>query len=235
MDVGSNSIGWAVVDCKIEKGDHKGIYAGYNPVSLRALNSRIFLEMVDAKTHVPKNQKRRTARGARNRRSYYKQRRKDLANILMDKGLLPNNYLQDPERILNEIDLRYGERKVEKRWSKEWSDTEKACCSPYAMRNYALEEKLEPFEFGRLLLHFQRRRGYFSNRGAKYIDLIKSLRLDSPKDDEASMNAEEKKEGRPRTQSNFQTTHRTGGTYPGAIHLAGITKKPEIASPDYAI
>ncbi len=197
MDVGSNSIGWAVVDCKIEKGDHKGIYAGYNPVSLRALNSRIFLEMVDAKTHVPKNQKRRTARGARNRRSYYKQRRKDLANILMDKGLLPNNYLQDPERILNEIDLRYGERKVEKRWSKEWSDTEKACCSPYAMRNYALEEKLEPFEFGRLLLHFQRRRGYFSNRGAKYIDLIKSLRLDSPKDDEASMNAEEKKEAGP--------------------------------------
>ena len=114
LDVGSNSIGWAVVDCKIEEGNHKGIYAGYNPVSLRALNSRIFLEMVEAKTRTPKNQKRRTARGARTRRSYYKQRRKDLANILMDKGLLPNDYWQDPERILNKIDIGYGERKVEK-------------------------------------------------------------------------------------------------------------------------
>ena len=194
LDVGSNSIGWAVVDCKIEKGDHKGIYGGYNPVSLRALNSRIFLEMVEAKTQAPKNQKRRTSRGARNRRSYYKQRRKDLANILMDKGLLPNDYLQDPERILNEIDLRYGERKVGKCWSKAWSVIDKACCSPYAMRNFALEEKLEPFEFGRLLLHLQRRRGYISNRGAKYVDLIKSLYLDSPEDGKASMSAEEKKE-----------------------------------------
>ena len=194
LDVGSNSVGWAIVDCKIEEGDHKGIYAGYNPVSLRALNSRIFLEMVEAKTKAPKNQKRRTARGARNRRSYYKQRRKNLVRILMDKGLLPDDYRKDPERILNQIDRRYGERKVGKLWSKTWSVSEKTHCSPYAMRNFALEEKLEPFEFGRLLLHLQRRRGYFSNRGAKYIDLIKYLSLDSPEDDKASMNADEKKE-----------------------------------------
>ena len=194
LDVGSNSIGWAVVDCEIENGNHKGIYAGYNPVSLRALNSRIFLEMVEAKTQAPKNQKRRTARGARTRRSYYKQRRKKLVNILMEKGLLPNDYWQNPEKILNKIDLEYGERKVGKRWSKTWSVAEKAHCSPYAMRNFALEEKLEPFEFGRLLLHLQRRRGYFSNRGAKYIELIKYLLLGSPEDDPASMGTDEKKE-----------------------------------------
>ncbi len=188
LDVGSNSIGWAVVDCKIgkeEKEEHKGIYAGYKPISLRALNSRIFLEMLEAKTKVPKNQKRRAARGARNRRDYYKDRRKALVEILMENGLLPDDYRSKPEDILNEIDRRYAERKVDKTWDKkEWTDAEKAYCSPYAMRNFALKEKLEPHEFGRLLLHLQRRRGYFSNRGAKYIDLIKSLNLTAPKDDE---------------------------------------------------
>lgn len=194
LDVGTNSIGWAVVDCIKEEGDHKGIYAGYKPTSLRALNSRIFLEMVEAKTRVPKNQKRRTARGARKRRSHYNSRRKNLVNILVNQGLLPENYRQYPEKTLNEIDRKYGERKVGKPWSKTWSVAEKSFCSPYAMRNFALEENLEPFEFGRLLLHLQRRRGYFSNRGAKYIELLKELTLNSPKDDQASMNAEEKKE-----------------------------------------
>ncbi len=194
LDVGSNSIGWAVVDCIKEEGDHKGIYAGYKPTSLRALNSRIFLEMVEAKTRVPKNQKRREKRGARKRRSFYKRRREKLVRILIDKRLLPEDYRQCPEKTLNQIDRRYGERKVGKHWSKTWSVTEKAHCSPYAMRNFALEENLEPFEFGRLLLHLQRRRGYFSNRGAKYIELIKHLSLDSPEDGQESMSVEEKKE-----------------------------------------
>ena len=197
LDVGTNSIGWAVVDCEIEENaeGHKGIYAGYHPVSLRALNSRIFLDMLDAKTSVPKNQKRRAARGARNRRSYYKRRRRELVRILIENGLLPGDYRQDPERVLNEIDRKYGERKVGKAWNKEtWTAAEKAYCSPYAMRNFALDERLEPHEFGRLLLHLQRRRGYFSNRGAKYVDLIKSLSLQTPKDDEDSLSSEEKKE-----------------------------------------
>lgn len=197
LDVGPNSIGWAVVDCEREEDaeGHKGIYAGYKPVSLRALNSRIFLDMLDAKTQVPKNQKRRAARGARNRRTYYKERRNKLVKILVENGLLPDDYRQDPQTVLNNIDREYGERKVGKAWNKKtWTITEKAYCSPYAMRNFALDEKLEPYEFGRLLLHLQRRRGYFSNRGAKYVDLIKSLSLRTPEDDEKSLSSEEKKE-----------------------------------------
>lgn len=196
LDVGTNSIGWAVVDCKTEENaeEHKGIYAGYHPVSLRALNSRIFLDMLDEK-QVPKNQKRRAARGTRNRRTYYKRRRKDLVKILIENGLLPDGYRQRPERVLNEIDRKYGERKAGKAWNKATrTSAEKAYCSPYAMRNFALDEKLEPHEFGRLLLHLQRRRGYFSNRGAKYIELIKSLSLQTPKDDDESLSSEEKKE-----------------------------------------
>lgn len=200
LDVGTNSLGWAVVECEKEKGDHQGIYAGYRPLALRALNSRIFLDMLDAKTKVPKNQERRAARGARNRRAYYKKRREKLVQLLIENSLLPGDYKQAPEEKLNEIDRKYGERKAGKAWSSDWDITEKSYCSPYAMRNFALEEKLEPYEFGRLLLHLQRRRGYFSNRGAKYVELIKHLSLQAPKDDDNAMeddkdtmNDEEKK------------------------------------------
>ena len=186
LDLGTNSIGWAVVDCEID--------AGYKPVSLRALNSRIFEDMLEAKTKVPKNQKRRAMRGARNRRAYYKQRRQGLVEILLKNNLLPEEYSQDREGTLNKIDLRYAKRKLDKPWCKEWKVTEKAYCSPYAMRNFALEEKLEPYELGRLLLHLQRRRGYFSNRGAKYIELIKWLKLEMPEDDDDASIDEEKKE-----------------------------------------
>lgn len=192
LDLGTNSIGWAVVDCEIEKTIREFTLA--KPVSLRALNSRIFEDMLEAKTKVPKNQKRRAMRGARNRRAYYQQRRQGLVEILLENNLLPEEYLQAPEKALNEIDRRYAEGKLGKPWAKTWTFADKAYCSPYAMRNFALEEKLEPYEFGRLLLHLQRRRGYFSNRGAKYIELIKSLKLETPKDDDEALSDEEKKE-----------------------------------------
>lgn len=221
LDLGTNSIGWAVVDCEYrgeETENHQAIFAGHKPVSLRALNSRIFEDMLEAKTKVPKNQKRRAMRGARNRRAYYKKRRQGLVKILLENHLLPEEYSQTPEKTLNEIDRHYAEGKLSKPWCKAWDVTEKAYCSPYAMRNFALEEKLEPYEFGRLLLHLQRRRGYFSNRGAKYIELIKllnpdnesayaisrakyielikSLDLETPEDGDEASSDEEKKETR---------------------------------------
>ena len=193
LDVGTNSIGWAVVDCALEAGDHQGQYAGYAPLSLRALNSRIFLEMVDAKTRVPKNQKRRQKRGERNRRAYYKKRRKELVGILLKTGLLPENYHADPNQTLLQIDRQFAERKLGKPWSKDWSDHDKAYCSPYAIRYFALQETLKPHELGRVLLHLQRRRGYFSNRGAKYIELIKRFSLEMP-DDKQKKKPETKEE-----------------------------------------
>ena len=196
LDVGTNSIGWAVVDCHVERKQAE-VYSGYKPVSLRALNSRIFLEMVEADTRVPKNQRRREKRSARNHLKYYNQRRKKLEETLVLEGLLPRTYPDNREKTLNEVDRQYAERKLRKTWSNKWTEADKAYRSPYAMRNYALEEKLEPHEFGRLLLHLQKRRGYFSNRGAKYIDLIKNLKLAMPEDDQAQMSNEEKKETRP--------------------------------------
>ena len=191
LDVGPNSIGWAVVECEIddsipdrhidkETGAIKESSARYLPKRLHALNSRIFQERVDAKTRVPKNQKRRQMRGARRRLDRLQARRRKLVALLLQHQLLPKDFSTQTERLLNEIDLSFAERVLNKKWSSQWTVEDKKWISPYAMRAYSIDNALKPFEFGRLLLHLQRRRGYFSNRGIKCKELDDYLREMQP-------------------------------------------------------
>lgn len=141
LDMGTNSIGSAIVRC----GDNK------NPIGLIALHNRIFQEMVEADTRVPKNKKRREKRGARKLVRRYKLRRAKLIQLLIENRLLPDSMLdmKNWESILNGI----GE--------------------PFTLRAKGINEPLSPHQFGRVLLHLLKRRGYRSNREAKYIDLMK--------------------------------------------------------------
>lgn len=81
IDMGTNSIGWAVVehDDKIQ------------PSGLIACGTRIFEEAVDAKSKIPKSQARRAARSARRLVARRKMRLNKMLNILLKNGLLPNN------------------------------------------------------------------------------------------------------------------------------------------------
>jgi CRISPR-associated endonuclease Csn1 len=112
------------------------------PGRLIDIGSRIFIKAVEDKTPTPKNVKRRDARLARRviqRRARRKQR---MLNYLVKLHLLPAD-LKDhpqPEIILNELG------------------------DPYQLRAKALDEKLTPFQVGRVLLHLVQRRGFLSNR-----------------------------------------------------------------------
>lgn len=79
FDLGTNSIGWAVI---AEDG------AGA-PRDLVAIGSRIFLKAVEDKTPTPKNLKRRMARLARRVVQRRARRRQQLQNYLLSLGLLP--------------------------------------------------------------------------------------------------------------------------------------------------
>ncbi len=81
IDMGTNSIGWAVV----EHDDN------IQPSGLIACGTRIFEEAVDAKSRIPKNQARRAARSARRLVARRKMRLNKMLNILLKNGLLPNN------------------------------------------------------------------------------------------------------------------------------------------------
>ena len=101
LDLGSNSIGWALLE------ESKG-----KPDKIIDLGSRIFIKAVEEKNPTPKNVKRRDSRLSRRviqRRTRRKQR---MMNYLMKLGLLPvelKNHTQ-PEIILNTLGEPYGLR-----------------------------------------------------------------------------------------------------------------------------
>ena len=192
LDLGVNSVGWAVVDCALRPIAESGSERRFLPTGLRALNARIFQEMVDAKTRVPKNQKRRQMRGMRRSAAQAKRLRRRLILLLSESKMLPDGTdLIFTEAAANRIDREFAARIVGKelpaghqKIPAEWSPSEKALASPFAMRARGLDKDLTRVEFGRVLLHLAKRRGYFSNRGAKFVELFEWLGIeDKPESD----------------------------------------------------
>lgn len=130
LDLGSSSIGWALVDEAAQRIIRSGV--------------RVFPEGVDRDKQggeISKNENRRIKRGMRRQILRRAQRKKALRAALLRAGLLPS----DPAEVapLDQLD-------------------------PYALRVKGLDQKLEPFEIGRVLVHLNQRRGFKSNRkGAK--------------------------------------------------------------------
>jgi len=126
LDIGSNSIGWALLD------DEEGC--------LVDCGVRVFPEGVDRDnkgTEVPKNARRREARAARRNRRRRAYRKDKLVRLLRRHGLLP----MAPEEFERVLSL-----------------------DPYALRAKGLDDRLDLFEFGRVLYHLNQRRGFLSNR-----------------------------------------------------------------------
>ena len=187
LDIGANSIGWAVVECQSKT---------LSPVCLTDLNSYIFQEAVDNK-EVPFNAHRREKRLMRRQLSRRASRRQELVKMLQQSGFLPPVW---DAATANRIDRSFAERLLRDPSAQQFigEADAKTLASPFAMRAYALENLLRPDEFGRVILHLHRRRGFRSNRGAKYLDLLRHLgKSDFAKTDaseEAGEDAQKKKE-----------------------------------------
>ncbi|WP_281228349.1 type II CRISPR RNA-guided endonuclease Cas9 [Flavobacterium aquiphilum] len=160
LDLGTNSIGWAIVD----DVDNKIIDSGV----------RIFPEGVIAKTigsgdkEESKNAKRRNGRQLR--KQFY---RKRLRKIKLLRTLI--NFNMCP--------LRHDELDVWSKWDKQKKKEGRMAPelslpsnhiynlwlkqNPYQLRDKALNEDLTLEEFGRVLYHLIQRRGFLSNRKGK--------------------------------------------------------------------
>ena len=209
LDIGVNSVGWAVVDCDIEKIATKGgeqESERYFPTGLRDLNARIFQEMMEAKTGVPKNQKRRTMRGMRRRTSRLKGRRNALIAYLQKRKMLPQEL---DEAFFNQVAHRFATRVSKLKAVRAMGFPARCLLNPMFMRAYGLDNELEAEEFSCALLQLQKRRGYKSNRGAKYDDLLEYVhqemgteyqeddsKEDDSKDDKDKKDKEEEEETR---------------------------------------
>ena len=127
LDLGTNSIGWAVYSLDEDN----------EPEKLEDLGARIFSDGRNPKSKEPLAVERRTARGQRRIIYRRKLRRRETFRFLQKQGLLP---------------LKKDEAQSLK------------LMNPYELRIKALDEKLEPFELGRVLFNLSVRRGFKSNR-----------------------------------------------------------------------
>jgi CRISPR-associated endonuclease Csn1 len=132
LDIGSNSVGSAWVDT-----DMQDIRLG---VSVFPAG----VEERDDKRGAPKNQKRRQTRSQRRgiRRRALRKRR--LRKLLVAEGLLPH----EPEQLRSLFGPRH-----------EGEDFDLQNWNPWILRREGLHRELTPFEFGRVLVHLNQRRG----------------------------------------------------------------------------
>jgi len=132
LDLGTNSIGWAIIDDEKEEINHTGV--------------RIFQEGVNRSatgSEISKNADRRLARGIRRQNFRFKRRRDELVEKLIQYGMYPESDDSIEEYFKDD---------------------------PYKLRTKGLDEKLNLFEFGRVLYHLNERRGFKSNRKTKTKD-----------------------------------------------------------------
>ncbi len=132
LDIGTNSVGWALVETNDSGNDGKVI----------AFGARVFPEGVDRDqqgAEHSKNEQRRIARGMRRQIARRARRKAVLRKSLIACGLLPAD--REAQQRFDDLD-------------------------PYQLRAEGLTRRLELYEFGRVLVHLNQRRGFLSNRKA---------------------------------------------------------------------
>ncbi|WP_394747084.1 type II CRISPR RNA-guided endonuclease Cas9 [Spongiimicrobium salis] len=140
LDIGTNSIGWAIIDDAQNK--------------ILGMGSRIFPMGVenlgDGENEMSKNASRTGARGVRRQFFRRRLRKKILLQHLAKYNLCP----------LTDDDFETWKK------TKQFPETKLAswfALNPYLLRNKALKEKVTPHEIGRIFYHIIQRRGFLSN------------------------------------------------------------------------
>lgn len=138
LDLGTNSVGWALVT-RHEDRDRPEIEAGVYVFPEGA-------EMEKDGTRVSERFKRGQKRRARRQLRRKRDRMRDVLRVLVQNELLP----QEPG---SRADLMSSDRIGGTR-----------PYHPFVLRKKGLDEALTPYEFGRCIHHIARRRGYLSTR-----------------------------------------------------------------------
>jgi len=157
LDLGVESVGWAVIDL-----DQDGTPCGIRRAGVRCFDSGVEGQIESGRDH-PRNTKRRKARLQRRQLWRRARRHGKLFGVLQRAGLLPpgpGRSSEDRHKLLFDLDRSLAGRYP--------ADEDRAAAQllPYRIRAKALDEPLEPFALGRALYHLGQRRGFLSNRKA---------------------------------------------------------------------
>ena len=140
LDLGTNSIGWALIDDKNNK--------------VLGIGSRIFPEGVanlgDGNNEISKNAERTDARGSRRQFFRRRLRKRFLLRLLAQYKLCPIE--QSSIKVWNSKEVFSEEKMAE--WLR---------INPYNLRAQGINEEITLHELGRILYHMIQRRGFLSN------------------------------------------------------------------------
>lgn len=137
FDLGTSSVGFAVID--YDEGSSQG--------KLVRVGVRVFPEGVDEKKKEPRNAVRRAKRLARRQFRRRRWRKRHMRELLVDAGLLPAS-----------------ERKPRSHQGRDDFFLNSDGADPYRLRARAVNERIEPFEIGRVLFHLCKHRGFTGSR-----------------------------------------------------------------------
>jgi len=159
LDIGSNSVGWAV----LTRDQSTGHAAGLARVGVRIFQDHVN-QGFETGAEEPPGQKRREMRGQRRLLDRRKRRLYKLARILQDSGLFPLDDMNSPEarhQFFTNLDKRIADE-LEETPGEPAQPHQPAL--PYLLRAQALDKKLPLHHLGRALYHLAQRRGFRSNR-----------------------------------------------------------------------
>lgn len=160
LDLGTNSIGWAVIDAEFENDK----VVRYNSISDTGV--RIFPEGVEPTT-IGQGDKEQSKNAARRehrqmRRQFY---RKKLRKVKLLETLIDIKMCPLTREELNQWSKWNKSKKSEgKQFPTEQGFVEWLKLNPYELRTKALSEPLTLMELGRIFYHIIQRRGFLSSR-----------------------------------------------------------------------
>lgn len=179
LDLGTNSIGWAVVNRYTEKVETNGLWRNEDRYGLEDKGVLIFSEgvKIEKGNESSKAAERTGYRSARKIKFRRKLRKYETLKVLVREGMCPLA-LEELENWKSSVNLENGKRRSFKHYPssnafREWLHTDnegdkterkKQRKNPYFLRAKALNEKLTKEELGRVFYHFAQRRGFLSNR-----------------------------------------------------------------------
>lgn len=153
LDLGTNSLGWALLEV-----DSEGIPNRIIDLGVRIFPAGVEGDLASGRDE-PRNLARRMKRLARRQLLRRQRRRRGVLRHLQSGGLVPRDV---PPRAA-EID-RYV-RSLDERLSRHAGiEPARRALLPYLLRQQALDRELTPDELARVLYHLGQRRGFKSNR-----------------------------------------------------------------------
>src|SRR5208282_4242417 len=166
LDIGSASLGWALIDVP------DGVPSGIVAAGVRVFDPGVDGD-IDSGQDESRNKVRRDARLQRRQFCRRARRCQNVFALLQGVGLLPpapasavTSKAATRDRLLAELD-----RQIRSRWAARPADGQSGDALtatdhllPYLLRARALDQPLLPHELGRAVYHLGQRRGFKSNR-----------------------------------------------------------------------